>query len=56
MPDEAEPAAVAFLAHYGGPTLDAYRHDRRNLGGFQWSADQGLAVLEATRAHLELYR
>ena len=52
--DEAQLAAVAFLARYRGRTLDAYRHDLRNL--FQWTADHGLAVLEATRAHLELYR
>lgn len=54
VPDEAELAAVAFLARYSGRTLDAYRHDLRNL--FQCAADHGLAVLEATRAHLELYR
>ena len=53
-PDEAELAAVAFLARYSGRTLDAYRHDLRNL--FQWAADHGLGVLEATRVHLELYR
>ena len=53
-PDEAELAAIAFLARYSGRTLDAYRHDLRNL--FQWTADHGLPVLEATRAHLELYR
>ena len=53
-PDEAELAVVAFLARYSGRTLDAYRHDLRNL--FQWAADHSLAVLEATRAHLELYR
>ena len=52
--DEAQLAAVAFLARYSGRTLDAYRHELRNL--FQWAADHGLAVLEATRAHLELYR
>ena len=52
--DEAQLAEVAFLAPYSGRTLDAYRHDLRNL--FQWTADHGLAVLEATRAHLELYR
>jgi integrase/recombinase XerD len=51
---EAELAAVAFLARYNGRTLDAYRHDLRNL--FQWAGDHNLAVLEATRAHLELYR
>ena len=52
--DEAELAAVAFLARYSGRTLDAYRHDLRNL--FLWAADHDLAVLEATRAHLEMYR
>jgi hypothetical protein len=54
VPDEAELAAVAFLARYSGRTLEAYRHDLRNL--FQWAADHSLPVLEATRAHLELYR
>jgi integrase/recombinase XerD len=54
VPDEAQLAAVAFLAPYGGRTLDAYRHDLRNL--FQWAADHGLPVLEATRANLEMYR
>jgi hypothetical protein len=49
-PDEAELAAMAFLARYSGRTLDAYRHDLRNL--FQWAADHGLSVLEATRLHL----
>ena len=53
-PDEAELAAVAFLARYRGRTLDAYGHDLRGL--FQWAADRSIAVLEATRAHLELYR
>ena len=52
--DPAELAAVAFLARYSGRTLDAYRHDLRNL--FQWTADHGLPVLEASRAHLEMYR
>jgi site-specific recombinase XerD len=52
--DEAELAAVAFLARYSGRTLDAYRHDLRNL--FRWAADHHLAVLEATCAHLEMYR
>lgn len=41
VPDEAQLAAVAFLARYGGRTLDAYRHDLRNL--FQWAADHGTA-------------
>jgi site-specific recombinase XerD len=52
--DPAELAAISFLARYSGRTLDAYRHDLRNL--FQWAADHDLPVLEATRAHLELYR
>lgn len=52
--DEAELAANAFLARYSGRTLDAYPHDLRNL--FQWAVDHGMAVLDATRAHLELYR
>ena len=29
MFDEAQLAAVAFLARYSGRTLDAYRHDLR---------------------------
>jgi hypothetical protein len=49
--DEAQLAAVGFLARYGGRTLDAYRHDLR--GFFQWAADVGLPVLEATRPHID---
>jgi site-specific recombinase XerD len=52
--DEDQLAAVAFLARYRGRTLEAYRHDLRTL--FQWAADHHVAVLEATRTHLELYR
>ena len=52
--DEAELAAAAFLARYSGRTLDAYRHDLRAF--FQWATDVGLAVLDATRPHIELYR
>jgi site-specific recombinase XerD len=52
--DEAELAAAAFLARYRGRTLDAYRHDLRTF--FQWAADLGLGVLDATRPHIELYR
>lgn len=44
-PDQAELAAVAFLPRYSGRTLDAYRHDLRNL--FQWTAGHDLALLEA---------
>jgi site-specific recombinase XerD len=50
-PDAAELAAVAFLARYRGRTLDAYRHDLRS-----WMTAHDLAVLDATRAHIELYR
>lgn len=52
--DDAQLAAVAFLARYSGRTLDAYRHDLR--GFFQWAADGELTVLAANRAHIELYR
>jgi site-specific recombinase XerD len=52
--DDAQLAAVAFLARYSGRTLDAYRHDLR--GFFQWAADRELTVLAATRPHIELYR
>lgn len=52
--DDAQLAAVAFLARYSGRTLDAYRHDLR--GFFQWAEDTGLVVLSATRPHIELYR
>src|ERR1700745_1048515 len=51
---EDQLAAVAFLARYSGRTLEAYRHDLRAL--FQWAAYHDLPVLEATRAHLKLYR
>jgi integrase/recombinase XerD len=52
--EEDHLAALAFLARYSGRTLEAYRHDLRLL--FQWAAGHGLAVLTATRTHLELYR
>ncbi len=52
--DEAHVAAVAFLARYGGRTLDACRFDLRSF--FQWTTDAKLPVLDATRPHLELYR
>jgi integrase/recombinase XerD len=52
--DEAEVAAAAFLARYSGRTLDAYRYDLRTF--FQWAADAHVAVLEAQRPHIELYR
>src|SRR6516162_8944816 len=52
--DQAELAAAAFLARYSGRTLEAYRHDLRTF--FQWASTVGLAVLEATRPHIELCR
>src|SRR5215210_2118989 len=52
--DEAELAAVAFLARYSGRTLDAYRQDLRSY--FTWVAGSAFEVLSATRAHVELYR
>jgi integrase/recombinase XerD len=52
--DEAQLAAVSFLARYSGRTLEAYRHDLR--GFFQWATDHGIAVMEASRAHIELFR
>ena len=54
MSNEAQLAAVAFLARYSGRTLEAYRHDLRAF--FQWATDRRLTVLKATRPHIELYR
>ena len=53
-PDEAQLAAVSFLARYNGRTLEAYTHDLRSF--FQWATDAGIDVLDATRPHIELYR
>jgi site-specific recombinase XerD len=52
--NEAQLAAVSFLARYNGRTVEAYRHDLR--GYFQWASDNDVAVLEATRPHIELFR
>jgi len=52
--DDAEAAAAGFLARYSGRTLEAYRHDLRTF--FEWASERDLAVLSATRSHLELYR
>ena len=52
--DEAQLAAVAFLARYRGRTLESYRADLRQF--FQWASEVGLPPLAATRAHIELYR
>jgi integrase/recombinase XerD len=47
-------AAAAFLARYSGRTLETYRYDLRSY--FEWCAGVGLEVLEAKRAHIELWR
>ncbi len=52
--DDAQLAAVSFLARYSGRTLEAYRHDL--CGFFQWSSDHGVVIMEASRAHIELFR
>jgi integrase/recombinase XerD len=52
--DEAQLAAVAFLARYRGRTLDSYRADLRQF--FQWAATVGVPPLQASRVHIELYR
>jgi integrase/recombinase XerD len=52
--DAAQMAAVAYLARYTSRTLDTYRYDLRTY--FQWCTDVDLYVLEATRAHIELWR
>lgn len=52
--DGAQLAAAAFLARYSGRTLDSYRTDLRQF--FQWAHSVGLAPLNATRPHIELYR
>lgn len=51
--DEAQLAAVAFLARYGGRKLESYRADRRQ--SCQWCADVEVQPLAATRTHIELY-
>ena len=52
--DEAQLAAVSFFARYSGRTLEAYRHDLR--GFFRWASDHGVVIMEASRAHIELFR
>jgi site-specific recombinase XerD len=54
IPSQGDLAAAAFLARYSGRTFEAYRHDLRTY--FQWAADAGLNVFDATRGHIELYR
>jgi Phage integrase, N-terminal SAM-like domain len=52
--DAAQVAAVSFLARYSRRTLEAFRHDLR--GFFEWATDHGVAGMEASRAHIELFR
>ena len=52
--DDAQLAAVGFLARYSGRTW--MRTGTISSGFFQWAADDDLAVLAATRAHIEMYR
>jgi hypothetical protein len=52
--DEAQLAAVAFLARYGGRKLESYRADLRQF--IQWCAYVEVAPLAAARTHIELYR
>jgi site-specific recombinase XerD len=52
--DDAELAVGAYLARYSGRTFEAYRHDLRTF--FSWAGEVGLAVLDAKRPHIELYR
>jgi site-specific recombinase XerD len=52
--DEAQLAAVAFLARYRGRTLDSHRADLRQY--FTWLDSVDVEPLAATRTHIELYR
>ena len=52
--DEAELAAVAFLARYSGRTLEAYRQDVRFF--FAWRNRWVWRWLAAKRPHIELFR
>ena len=52
--DEAQLAAAAFLARYGGRTLESHRADLCQF--FQWAADVNLAPLTVRRGHIEMYR
>ena len=50
----AQMAAAAYLARYSGRTLETDRYDLRTF--FQWCTYVNLAVLEATRPQIELWR
>lgn len=51
--DPLQLATMGFLARYKGRTLEAYTLDLRSY--FGWCATHGLAPLQATRPHLELF-
>lgn len=51
--DAAFMAAAGFLASYSGTTLVGYKIDLR--GWFEFCERHDLPVLEARRAHIELY-
>lgn len=51
---EAEAARLTFLARYDAATAKTYRVALDRL--FAWCDDYGIAPLDATRAHLELFR
>jgi hypothetical protein len=44
--DEAQLAAVSFLARHNGRTIEAYRHDLR--GFFPWATDHGTFGIRAS--------
>jgi integrase/recombinase XerD len=51
--DPLELALAGFLSRYKGLTFDAYQLDLKHFLG--WCMSHGLAPLQATRPHLELY-
>ncbi len=51
--EEAHMAAAAFPARYSGRTLETYRSDLRSY--VEWCDSVRLGVLEAKRAHIELW-
>ena len=46
-------AIAAFLAGYGGATLRSYTTDLRIFA--EWCVSNRIAVLEAKRAHIEIF-
>lgn len=51
--DPLQLATMGFLARYRGKTLEAYTLDLKSY--FAWCEGHGLAPLQATRPHLELF-